>query len=327
MSRELWATYSVKDHLEPRALAADIMLFDRLVFPVPEYAQFPENSGPPDVKGPVEWKRNPAEWTRWRGQGWDPAGQRHLLGLLQPVIRKLPWDSEGPKHDQYRSESAKLASQGVPDYAFVATRTTLTRDLPAYVTGVAALGPAYRTVEEIERELGVGGPNAKRILPGGALPTVLAWEFLSPDPDDDRLSADELLKETVEFVTGDEGFRKRRTAFVEWQQNFLRDGATDRESIERAVVEMRDLLADAKTAADKLTVRKIARYAFQIAPSAVGLAAALADIPGGVEMAGGGVFLSLGGIAVDELVFKTAEQGQPAPTAFVHDARRHFGWK
>ncbi len=327
MSCELWATYSVKDHLEPRALAADIMLFDRLVFPVPEYARFPENSGPPDVKGPVEWKRNSAEWTRWRGKGWDPDGQRRLLGLLQPVIRKLPWDSEGPQDDQYRSESAKLAAQGLPDYAFVATRTMLTRDLPAYVTGVAALGPAYRTVAEVERELGVGSPGAKRILPGGALPTVLAWEFLSPDPDDDRLSADELLKETVEFVTGDEGFRKRRTAFVEWQEGFLRDGATDRELIERAVAEMRDLLADAKTAAAKLTVRKIARYAFQIAPSALGLVAAFAGIPGGVAIAGGGVFLSFGGIAVDELVFKTAEQGQPAPSAFVHDARRHFGWK
>ena len=36
MSHELWATYSVKDHCTPRALAADIMLFDRLVFPVPQ---------------------------------------------------------------------------------------------------------------------------------------------------------------------------------------------------------------------------------------------------------------------------------------------------
>ena len=26
MSHEVWATYSVKDHLKPRALAADIML-------------------------------------------------------------------------------------------------------------------------------------------------------------------------------------------------------------------------------------------------------------------------------------------------------------
>ena len=34
MSREVWATYSVKDHLDRRALAADVMLYDRLVFRV-----------------------------------------------------------------------------------------------------------------------------------------------------------------------------------------------------------------------------------------------------------------------------------------------------
>jgi hypothetical protein len=39
MSQELWETYSVKDHRQPRLLAADIMLFDRLVFPVPETAE------------------------------------------------------------------------------------------------------------------------------------------------------------------------------------------------------------------------------------------------------------------------------------------------
>jgi hypothetical protein len=74
-------------------------------------------------------------------------------------------------------------------------------------------------------------------------------------------------------------------------------------------------------------VRKTARYAFQIAPSVVGLGAAIAGIPGGVEIAALGAFLSIGSITVDEAVFKSAEQGQPAPAAFVHDARRHFGWK
>ena len=67
MSQELWATYSVKDHLQPRRLAADIMLFDRLVFPVPEQARLPENSPPIDQTGPIEWVQNPAEWARWSG--------------------------------------------------------------------------------------------------------------------------------------------------------------------------------------------------------------------------------------------------------------------
>jgi hypothetical protein len=136
MSQELWATYSVEDHLNPRALATDIMLFDRLVFPVPETAQFgvvptqefPQNNGDPTERGPVEWKRNPTEWARWVKEGWDPDSQNQLLKRLDTVIRKQSWVSEGSTYDHYRSEAARLATQGVPDYAFVATRTTLTRE-------------------------------------------------------------------------------------------------------------------------------------------------------------------------------------------------------
>jgi hypothetical protein len=32
-------------------------------------------------------------------------------------------------------------------------------------------------------------------------------------------------------------------------------------------------------------------------------------------------------MAIDQWFLKDAEQGQPAPAAFVHDVRRHFGWK
>jgi len=328
MSQELWATYSVKDHLQPRRLAADIMLFDRLVFPVPEQARLPENSPPIDQTGPIEWVQNPAEWARWVNEKWDPDGQKRLLDLLQKVVRKLPWDSaEGHRYQQYLYEEAKLAAQELPDYAFLATRTVLTRDLPAYVTGVAAIGPAYRSVEMLERDLGIRSVDDRQGLPGGTLASVLAWQFFAPDPDDKSLSTEDLLKETVAFVTDNAEFRRHRTAFFDWQRKFLREGMTDPESVRRAVKEMRELLEASKGATAKLTVRKILRYAFRIAPAAMGLALAATGVPGGIASAAGGVFLSIGGIVVDETVFKGAEQGQPPPTAFVHDARRHFGWK
>ena len=183
MSQELWATYSVKDHLGPRALAADI-LFDRLVFPVPENACFPEGSGSPDTLGPVQWTRNEPEWARWKSEGWDPDGQFQLLKSLEPVVRKVPWNEQ--RNAQLRAEAAKLTVQELPEYAFIATRTVLTRDLPAHVTGVAAVGPSFRTVTDMERQLGIRGATSHRPLPGGALATVLGWEFLIPE--NDRLS-------------------------------------------------------------------------------------------------------------------------------------------
>lgn len=35
MPRELWGTFSVADHLRERAFVAEILLYDRLVIPVP----------------------------------------------------------------------------------------------------------------------------------------------------------------------------------------------------------------------------------------------------------------------------------------------------
>ena len=35
MARERWGSFSVRDHLNTRALATDVLLYDRLIFPVP----------------------------------------------------------------------------------------------------------------------------------------------------------------------------------------------------------------------------------------------------------------------------------------------------
>jgi hypothetical protein len=51
MSKQVWGTYSVKDHCDPNAFVAEVMLYDRLVIPVP-----------PDDK----------ERARWRKAGWQP---------------------------------------------------------------------------------------------------------------------------------------------------------------------------------------------------------------------------------------------------------------
>ena len=60
MGREVWGTYSVRDHLREHPWAADVLLYDRLVVPVP-----PEPGDP----------RDPAEWARWQDNGWQPGRQ------------------------------------------------------------------------------------------------------------------------------------------------------------------------------------------------------------------------------------------------------------
>ena len=101
------------------------------------------------------------------------------------------------------------------------------------------------------------------------LAAVLGWEFVIPD--DPRLSDDNLLKETVAFVTGDKDFRDTRSELWNWQQKYLNNGVTettgvtDRESIAAAVSEMRDLLEKQRAAAKRLPMDNTIRFAFRIA--------------------------------------------------------------
>jgi hypothetical protein len=60
MDIELWGTFSVRDHLEPRAFVADVLLYDRIVVPTL-----------PDGDDPASWP-----------DAWGLARQR-VLGLAQ----------------------------------------------------------------------------------------------------------------------------------------------------------------------------------------------------------------------------------------------------
>jgi hypothetical protein len=323
MSREVWATYSVKDHLNPRALAADIMLFDRLVFPVPQVADLQFEKADPTQHWPVVWSKNSGEWAHWKSKQWDPEAQESLLKILEKVVRKVAWDV--PHREAWRKEYAAHAESQLPGYAFEATKTVLTRDLPAYVTGVEAMGPAYRSIEQLEQELGMQKNGSAKTLPGSALSAVLGWEFLVPD--DNQLSDQQLLERTVAFVTQDDKFRSHRTNFWNWQQQYLRNGKTDAESIKVAVSDMSKLLKEQKAAASKLPVKTTVRYAFRIAPATLAFAGSFMGPVGAAIGAGAGVFLAGAEIAAEKWFFKTPGQNEASPAAFVHDVHRHFGWK
>ena len=71
MKLQQWGTFSVKDHLKPRAFVADVLLFDQLVIPRPATAKelYSEGQGEPS-----EDQRD-----RWLRKGWNPDRQRELL--------------------------------------------------------------------------------------------------------------------------------------------------------------------------------------------------------------------------------------------------------
>lgn len=79
MAREVWGTYSVRDHLGPQPWAADVILYDRLVVPVP-----PDRAGPEGAQ----------EWNRWEHMGWAPDRQRQLLTILGNRAMSFEWNAQ-----------------------------------------------------------------------------------------------------------------------------------------------------------------------------------------------------------------------------------------
>src|SRR6266487_250237 len=105
--RERWGTLSVRDHLDTRGLVGDLVLYDRLVFPVP-----------PDEE----------ERLRWDGQGWKPEFlQVRLRQLGADLAVEAPWNEE--LRGEWRRTYEHLRQVGVD--AFQTTRMVLSMQRPA----------------------------------------------------------------------------------------------------------------------------------------------------------------------------------------------------
>ena len=65
MSIERWGAYSVVDHKDARKLAADVLLYDRLVLPTP-----------PDQ-----------DRERWVKNKWDPENRFHMNQNIKPSVK------------------------------------------------------------------------------------------------------------------------------------------------------------------------------------------------------------------------------------------------
>jgi hypothetical protein len=76
--KALWGTFSVADHLRERPFVADVLLYDRLVVPVPA---------------------GDAELARWQQRKRNPELQAALLKLIGPnIVVRAPWNEQRRKH-------------------------------------------------------------------------------------------------------------------------------------------------------------------------------------------------------------------------------------
>jgi hypothetical protein len=295
MPHETWGTFSVRDHCGKRPFFAEVLLYDRLVVPVPP---------------------NDAEVQRWEKNGWQPERQKQLVALLGERVVKVPWDAHREESWRKRFEAGKAAGQQTQGYAFQATRTELTAGLPAEVTGVEAIA-SYPTFEELRKDLQLTDAMGGVAVPSGAAVAVLGQEFLVPD--DPKASDTELLTLAVSLSSEPE-FRRKRRAFWRWQREFVgREVLTSQASVHAAVEEMSELIADEQKAIRRENLKCAVRSAFLLTTVTLG-------IVGGplTPFALGGAFVSIGQYVADALL---SDPPAVRSSALFHDVKKHFGWK
>jgi hypothetical protein len=293
MSREVWGTFSVRDHLEPHAFVAETMLYDRLVVPVPD---------------------NDGERDRWEAQGWEPDRLLELLELLGERAYAVRWNAARRERWRTRFEAGAGFADQVPDWAFAATRTELTAGLPRYITGIEAV-TTYRSLDDLQSDIRIA---RQQPLQGGAATAIIGYEFLIPDLP--GASHEELVRAAV-ALSSEKAARQKRRSYWRWQREFLSDtGITDMASIRAAVEEMADLLEDERAAIRTGGIKTTSKYAFFVGSLLLGfLGGPLAPV--GIA----GAFLSVGQFMAERLLERKDRQ-ESTPAALLIDAQKRFGW-
>lgn len=305
MAREIWATYAINDHCTPRAFTAEVMLYDRLVIPVP-----PDNPTDEDKK----------LWSKY-----DVGRQERMLRILGERTRVVKWDGWQREQWKARFEAAKNVAQQTSSLAFQATRSQLTFGLPPSVTAVEAVS-SYRSYAQITDELKIQGSDNPGKLQPGAVTAVLGREFLTID--EPGLSDEQALQEAVN-LSSDGSYRAKRANYWRWQREFLNyETFTDEAALKAAVEEMRDLIHDQNAAIKQAKIRLVAKYAFLLGSITLGMFSGsmipIAISP--IALTLDKTFLSIGQFVADRTLEDKGPDQKKAAAVFC-DFDRHFGWK
>jgi hypothetical protein len=330
MTASLWGTFSVVDHLRTQPFVADVLLYDRLVVPVPS---------------------DDAEAARWSARHRQPDLQTDLIGILGAHVVPVPWslqlhdDWAARYGEQSKSEpgDAGVVEELAHAVAFDANNVIAAREPSATAQHTRAENPddpglmitrmvlvdhineqrdramlaRIPTASEVEAVAAYGSYRDFRERRGELVTTpreselpvfAFNWPFLVPN-DTTRPSRD-LLKQAVELADTDEVARWRE-AVQRWRRDTLLRGLSDVQARE----ELGGLIHDYGRAARRLRIATRTRWAVGLTGAVAGIAAAAIFPPAGVVAA----TAVLGGFVPNDAIPRQLEAG-----AIFYEARRRF---
>jgi hypothetical protein len=182
MPGQRWGAFSVIDHIDAEALAADVLLYDRLMLPVP-----------PDD----------AEVRRWEEKDWQPGLQKQRLDLLGDLAEPIAWNAD--RQQVYQREMDRLRAGGARVNGYYLTGVVLAKEHSVDV--VAAYHSSYAFQKDYPEE---SDANKEAYLA-----YLLGQRFAVPAGDKETA-----LKKAVEVARLPE-FQEHRLAMYEWQQKIV----------------------------------------------------------------------------------------------------------
>src|SRR5271165_2187239 len=227
--RERWGAFSVRDHISEAPFVTEVLLYDRLVIPVPD-------------------PKNTLAETEWDAAGWQPELLHKCLDMLKVKTENedglaltVPWDDSKRKRFENRvSMAAALATQGrEPGKPYYTDPFKLTQDLladefpPALPAGVSKAWTvaAYSSSDAFRRDASASGADRST-----QLGTLLQHHFLTPTQSDPN---QEVPKRAVD-LSATQDYRKKRARFYEWQEKIIEEEISD----EKAIEELEQLLSE-----------------------------------------------------------------------------------
>jgi hypothetical protein len=304
--RERWGTFSVRDHLTDAPFVTDVLLYDRLIIPVPDPADT-------SIEQQMYWR------------SWEPEKQQTCLDIRKiktpdkdGLTMTVPWTKSKRGRFTNRISVAKAVAtqQRTPDQdyymdPYMATRELIRSEfLPALPAGVSKAWTVvvFGSTKGFEEEVASADPRRER-----RLAMMISHRFLTPVGSDPK---HELLKRAVDLTTtGD--YRQKRARFYEWQENIIEENISD----EKAIEEMERLLGDYNKAIKKAFTNVGEKYLFTAVPVSLGIISALVAGTTPALLIGG-----IGGLVQLARFWRfdrkpKIEAGDADAAAMIHDAR------
>lgn len=201
--RERWGSFSVKDHIHTNNLASDVLMYDRLIFPVPP---------------------NEDERERWEKNNWQPdlLNQRlEQIGSRRAI--KIKWDKYRQEQFGDQMERIQALTQDsktiVPaSEAYQMTRTILSQDeilKPLHGSSNASVVAAYQSLYDLRRSYTLHQDQNINSALCLCIRNRLTLPVFSTDQEKN-------LKLSIQ-LSDDSEYIERRRALYAWQDNILKD--------------------------------------------------------------------------------------------------------